>query len=552
MQILKKVDTYLVKSFIGPFVAAFFIAIFVLVMQFLWSFIDEIIGKGVGTLDILELVFYNSLSIFPLALPIAVLLSSVMLFGNLSERYELSSLKSAGVSLVRVMMPVAGCAVVAALFSLYCSDTLIPASNLKFFSRLYDIRNQKPALSIEEGVFNDDFKGFTIRVGKKEPDNRSISDILIYDQTTSTRRKFNMIKATSGEMYVSDDQKFFVMKLFDGHQYQEVEGSGSSGGLPFARTNFATWVKYFDLSEFELGKTPEEYFESHHKMKSVRQLIHEIDTIDMDYDRMSRQPLYDFDGIFTNVDEQSLYGKGADSLATQTEAEVTGSTENLALEDVTENESKEVVVIDEESDEKPSDTAENTLQKSDQKLARARKSVPILRMLDTMPADATIHDILYAFPDRSRKQFASQARSKVKSIQSSNDRLGTRLSMVATSKSEHIYELHTKFSFAVICIIFLFIGAPMGAIVRKGGYGYPLLVAIIFFTLFIVLTLLFKKLSETGAVDPLVGAWAPCIVMLPVSTFLTIKALRDTKMLDVGRFFRWIASRFRKAKPVAS
>ena len=534
-------DKYLIKGFIGPFVIAFFIAIFVLVMQLLWSFIDDIIGKGVGMFEILELVFYNSLSLFPLGLPIAVLLASVMQFGGLSERYELSSFKSAGISLLRIMMPVAICAFMAAGFSLYCSNTLIPITNLKFFSRLYDIRNQKPALSIEEGVFNDDFKGFSIRVGEKNPNNRDIADVMIYDQSTSSRRKFNMIKAERGEMYISDDQRFFVMKLYDGEQYQEVERSGTVKALPFARTSFKSWTKYFDLSEFEMGKTPEEYFKSHHKMKSVNELAGEIDSIELDIQETRLDALNDFNNILDEVnlrkpkDDDSV---DPDSVGLQvTEIENTARSETEGIED-----DEGVVVLDK------SDSQNAPMRKP---IKAKRQTAPILAVLDTISPDSSWAAIFSVFPDRSQRQFASQAESKVKSIKNSYSRLNTRLKMFSTQRNEHIYELNTKFSFAMICLIFLFIGAPMGAIVRKGGYGYPMLVSIIFFTVFIMMTLLFKKLVETDSIDPITGAWAPCIVMLPIAAFLSFKALRDTKMLDVGKFFRKVAKYFNKEKEKA-
>jgi lipopolysaccharide export system permease protein len=528
-------DKYLVKGFIGPFITAFFIAIFVLVMQFLWSFIDDIIGKGVGTFEILELVFYNSLSLFPLGLPIAVLLASVMQFGSLSEKYELSSFKSAGISLVRIMMPVAFCSLFAAGFSLYCSNTLIPLTNLKFYSRLYDIRNQKPALSIEEGVFNDDFKGFSIRVGHKFKDNKRIEDILIYDQSTSTRRKFNMIKAERGEMFISEDQRFFVMKLYDGEQYQEVERSGGAKALPFARTSFKTWTKYFDLSQFELGKTPEDYFKSHHKMKSVQELAGEIDSIDINLQSTRLNARNDFNNI---LDELNL-----------SEEEELERMENDSLREATTKLTKSAKAID----ERPLASAEIVeIERQDSSVQKRKpvraiaKKMPIVTVLDTISPDSGWAAILAAFPTRSKRQFASQAEARVKSARSGITRTATRLNMFSKQRNEHVYELHTKFAFAMICVIFLFIGAPMGAIVRKGGYGYPLLVAIIFFTVFIILSLTFKKLMETGAVDPVFGAWAPCIVMSPIAAFLTYKALRDTKMLDIGKFFRKVAKLLKK------
>jgi lipopolysaccharide export system permease protein len=526
LQVVKKIDIYLVKSFIGPFIAAFFIAIFVLVMQFLWNFIDDIIGKGVSTFEIMELVFYKSLSLFPLALPIAVLLASVMVFGNLAEKYELSSLKSAGVSLLRVMVPVAVLGLLTAYFSLFCSNTLIPLSNLKFYSRLYVIRNQKPALSLEEGVFNDDFKGFTIRIGRKDKDHRKIYDVLIYDQTTSTRRKMNVISAKRGEMYVSDDQNDFVMKLYDGFQYQEIEQSGSGQTYPFARTNFSEWTKYFDLSEFEMGQTEEEFFKSHHKMKSVRQLSFELDTMKTQKANIRDGGLYSFNGI---LEEQKGDDKGKKAAAVDPSGVISVSAIKMSKK----NNRKEKTGTD-------SSGVASVMVK------RVNKSAPLFKVLDTLPENAEWKEVLAAFSKKARLHFITQATSKVKSVRSNNKRHITRLEMLRIRRAEYIYELNFKYSIATIVIIFLFIGAPMGAIVRKGGYGYPLLVAIIFFTLFIVLTLLFDKLSGTMQVNPVLGAWAPCLIMLPISGFLTFKALMDTKMLDIGRVIKVVINWVRR------
>jgi len=171
---LKKLDKLLIGSFLPPFIATFFIALFVLVMQTLWVYIDDIAGKGVGFFLLVELVAYMSVSMIPMALPIAVLISSVMVLGNMAEEYELSSIKSAGVSLWRVMNPLMFVVFSVSVLSFFCSNNLIPVSNLKFKSRLYDIRKQKPTLSMEEGMFNDDFQGYSIRIGKKLPDNNSI------------------------------------------------------------------------------------------------------------------------------------------------------------------------------------------------------------------------------------------------------------------------------------------------------------------------------------------------------------------------------------------
>jgi lipopolysaccharide export system permease protein len=219
---VKKIDKLLLTSFIGPFAVSFGIALFVLIMQFLWLYIDEIAGKGVSIFIMLELLGYMSVSTFPMALPIATLIASVMVVGNLAERYELSSMKSAGISLLRVMRSLIVVCVGLSIFSYITSDFLIPISNLKFKSRLFDIRKQKPALTLEKGIFNEDFRQFIIRIGEKESDGETIGEVMIEDQTNLGKLKFNQILADSGQMYTSPDKRFFVMNLFEGTQYTMI------------------------------------------------------------------------------------------------------------------------------------------------------------------------------------------------------------------------------------------------------------------------------------------------------------------------------------------
>jgi lipopolysaccharide export system permease protein len=492
-------------------------------MQFLWSFIDELVGKGIGALDLAEMLFYRSLSLFPLAFPIGILLASVMVFGGLSERYELSSLKSAGVSLLRVMAPAIAFATAVALFSVFCSNTLIPLSNLKFQSRLYDMRNQKPALSLVEGIFNDDFKGYSIHIGKKYSDNRRIENVVIYDQTTTTRRQFNVVTADRGEMYVSRDKRDFVMRLFDGYHYQEVDPDKQRSGYPFTRTRFSEWTKRFSLSEFDLNYTDEELFKTHHTMKSVDQLIYVIDTIDLQYDKMLERNLYDFRRVARHKPEEVRDRAGIRQVES-VQDEKTGDT---------------VVIRDPVSLAKASSggpVKDRTLLKT--KISPKTSLTELERLLDSLDQSVPWDSVYAMMPAVDREQYTKQGLAVARSLQQNTRRLQASLKAMRINRAKHVYELHSKFAFAAICIIFLFIGAPMGAIVRKGGFGYPLLVSVIFFTIFILLTLMFKKLSEAESVNPVLAAWMPCTVMLPMSAMLTQKALKDARMINPERWIK--------------
>jgi len=277
---MKKIDRLLISSFIPPFIVTFSIAMFVLVMQVLWLYIDDIAGKGLGFFLIIELMGYKCVSLIPLALPLAVLISSVMVLGNMAEKYELSSLKSAGIPLSRIMRPLMFFGIASVFFSFITSNNLIPVANLKFGSRMYDIQKQKPALRLDAGIFNDDFDGYAIHIGEKEGD-KLIKEVLIYDHSDASKGRLSQIVAEQGEMYATEDGGYFLMQLQNGHQYVEAEPSVSGGqrSYPFIRTNFKKWTKVFDLSEFDLNRTNEELFKSNRSMMTSAQLRVAADSI---------------------------------------------------------------------------------------------------------------------------------------------------------------------------------------------------------------------------------------------------------------------------------
>lgn len=223
---------------------AFGIAVFILLMQFLWVYLDDIVGKGAGILVIAEMVGYMSISMFPMALPIAVLLSTVMVMGNLSEKYELVSFKSAGVSLQRIMVPLVAACTLIAIFSFVCSNNIIPYANLQFRSRLYDIKKKKPSLSIKEGVFNTDFNGYVMHIKDLDRSDNSMKDVVIYDQRDGRRGNINQIIASGGSIKPTKDNLYLVMRLEDGNHYQEAGGANYRRTFPFIKTTFKSWRKY--------------------------------------------------------------------------------------------------------------------------------------------------------------------------------------------------------------------------------------------------------------------------------------------------------------------
>ena len=240
---------------------------------------DEFIGKNLGLFVVTELIFWLSISLFPMALAIGVLLASVLVFGNMGEKYELSSLKSAGISLFRIMGALIVMVTLISSFSYFCSDYLNPKAKLQFHSRMWDIRRQKPTLSIDERIFNNDFFGFSIWIDRKLANEKDIEGVLVYNQNENSSN-IDVISAERGRMYTDDQGQYFLMNLNSGVKYTEEYKQSKSGKLtyPFVRTEFKSWKKAFDLNEFQLESTDQELFKTHQYMRTTRELFADIDS----------------------------------------------------------------------------------------------------------------------------------------------------------------------------------------------------------------------------------------------------------------------------------
>ncbi len=580
---MKQIDRLLTSVFIGPFIVTFFIALFVLIMQFLWTYIDDIIGKGIDLFVMIELISYLSISLFSTALPIAVLISSVMVMGNMAEKYELASFKSAGVSLIRIMLPLMFLCFGIAIFSFFCGNNLAPVANLKFKSRLYDIRKQKPTLNLEEGVFNDDFTGFVIHIGKKGKDGRSIKDVLIYDHSANSKGKTSQIIAKEGEMFLTEDRQYFVMNLYNGTQYQETQPSGSGKNRetsPFMRTTFKEWNKVFDLSQFDLNRTNEDLFRTHQSMLTVSQLVTAIDSIEQKiddrntdlYKQISRyifllkeddvtdqtqENSKELAALFETTQQDSAEARAERKLASQKDQpQSTKETvkANEAIEEIEEDpEGNEENQENEAPEQAPLDKDPDTVPKTPKRTVKElRKSsnytgLSIQPLVQHFHPDSTYTSILASFPKDKRIKVLRTSKGYVRNVHSQIVSTASYMDRTRENLVKHIYQMHSKFSMALICFIFLFLGAPMGAIVRKGGFGYPILIAILFFMLFIVLSMFCKKLAESFTISAELAAWIPCGVLFPIGIYLTVMAMNDSKIINMDRYTAFFKKVFKTA-----
>jgi lipopolysaccharide export system permease protein len=595
---MKKLDKLLIKGFIGPFIVTFMIATFVLLMQFLWLYVDDLAGKGLGILIVFELLGYKCVGLIPMAMPLAILISSVMVFGNMGERYELSSFKSGGVSLIRVMAPIIFMGVLAGFFSYFSANYLIPVSNLKFGSRMYDIQHQKPALHLEAGVFNDDFSGFAIHIDKKLPDGHTIEDVLIYDHRDGGSGLLREIIAAEGEMYSSDDDKYFVLNLKDGNQYVEQKSSRSSSknkgqSYPFIRTKFKSWTKLFDLSEFSLGESDTDVFKKHHKMLNISQLRMAVDSISVTLNKKKINLSNHFSNYITALEKDSTYinvvglpgnrydkedevpddikklyqaAEGGRKPSNAKDAEVKGIVipgnakskgKEAEVKKITipGNEKKGKQVAPKKSKPKKVAPKPESIKKAKAKekasVNKSRKKTgpkPVKQNLDSLEV---IESIISTFAEKERKRIFSKSKSTIRSVKGQAVSAVRTLGDIRETRVKYIFDLHTKYSMAMVCFIFVFIGAPMGAIVRKGGFGYPILISIVFFILFIVLTIFCKKIAESFVIDPMLAAWVPGIVLFPIGLFLTLKAMNDSKLLNPDRLVNYLKKVFSKKTTTA-
>jgi len=285
--LLKKLDKLIIRAFLGPFTLTFVVVVFILLTQYLLKYIDDFVGKNLGLSVFLELIFYFSLNMVPLALPLAILLSSLMTFGNLGEHRELTAIKSSGISLLRILLPISFFVLLFMVGSFLFNNIVVPKANLKAFSLLYDIRQKKPALDIREGVFYNGIPGYSIKVAKKFPDGKSLKEVLIYNHSTGNGNT-DVIVADSGIMYMFNQEQYLALELFNGNSYTEYFSNNPNPLYPrqFIINEFKKTKLVFSLASFGLNRTPQELFAGNRLMKDIRMLDKDKDSLELERDKV--------------------------------------------------------------------------------------------------------------------------------------------------------------------------------------------------------------------------------------------------------------------------
>lgn len=511
---MKKIDKLVIQSFLPPLIIWTLVAMFIFNMQFLWKYIDDIIGKGLDLSIILELLFYQSLAMIPRAMVFGVLIASVMTMGNLAEHYELVSMKSAGISLVRIMSPLVFFAVILATISFIFSDQLIPVTALKFKATLYDIRRQKPALSFKEGQFNNDFQKVSIYVEKKGKGGKVLEGVKIYDQSTNIGYKGH-ITAEQGSLFYAKDtlstnmliqsgdtiasvdtvlyRSFLVVELKNGTRYEEMNPEPDKPNVyPQLEMRFSSYTTLFDMSEFEFSQTNEDLFKGHYSLLTTTQLVEAIDSL-------YRKRLGRYHYLKENSDAMFQFRR----------------------EGLSETDTVKTLAYHYEKHYYP----------------------PLVTGLAPAKADAGVSHFWELIPVEKRDYIYQRALGFCQNIKGQANSLKEYNKTNQRVHIEHENEIHQKFSYALACLLFLFIGAPMGAIIRKGGFGWPILVAFVFFMAFFVLYLVGERLAISMALPCWAASWLPNLVLLPFGILLTYKALNDSRVISfeqVAGLIRWI------------
>jgi lipopolysaccharide export system permease protein len=447
-------------------------------MQFFWKYIDDLVGKGLDFMTVLELTGYVTINTVPLALPLAVLISSIMTFGNLGETYELVAIKSSGIPLLRFMRPLMVVSSIICLFAFFLANYMVPRANLKFYTMLYDIRVAKPAFDIKEGIFYDKLPNYAIKVGRKDKDGNGIYDVIIYEN--DYKMQDNIITAEKGKMSISPDKKFLEFYLENGWRYVE-RGPYNSVQTDYMRIGFSSYKKVFDLSSFKVMKTPDSLFKNNWMMLNVFQLNKASDSIKKDIrttvpERVSREVL-NYLGSGTYLDSGWAAGKVS------------------------------------------------------------------------LPANIkTYRDLL---PDSALTTTYSRLNEKSSLMKSGLDIIMEDLKKRREVLWANQVEWHKKFTLSLACLVLFMIGAPLGSIIRKGGLGMPLVIAVIFFLIFHLLNMFGEKLAKKGGLTPFEGVWLSTFVLVPVGIFLTYKAMHDSQLFNQEyyyRFFRKVKSYIRPSK----
>lgn len=466
---MQRIDWYILRSFAGIFLKTLGISIFFLLMQMVWKYVDDLAGRGVDWWVILELLFYWSASVLPMAAPVAVLFAGIMVFGDLAESHELAAAKSSGASFYRLIRPLLLALALISAGMFFVANNLIPVANFKGENLLINIAKQRPTFNLQPGIFYAGLDGYSIKIGGKS--DHEVTDVLIYDHRERGQGNHTVIMAPKAVLHYTEGNRWMEMELFHGTSYQEfrAEKREERDRKPFLESSFKRMMIRVNMGSFEMGDLYSIHRSDEYNMLNVHQLDKAIDGL---YEQYSKRQT----GV-NMIMRNKYYGwNGQDSI------QMAGKVDTSDPYDV-----------------------------------RSMKS-----RLKGHYLFRAVNNAIHA---------AQGNRDYMEQIQSE---YVWRNQIIA----RHYLEFHKKFSVAIACILLFFIGAPLGAIIQKGGFGLPFVISVLLFLVHYVLTIIFEKMGREWLISPFWAIWLPNAILLPISIWMTVWAANDASVNSFARLRR--------------
>ncbi|MEM7038203.1 MAG: LptF/LptG family permease [Bacteroidota bacterium] len=468
---IKKIHKLILRAWIGPFLVSFSVILFILVLQFLAKYMDDLFGKGFEAIVLFKVFCYACLTLVTMALPLGVLLSSLLTMGNLGERYELASLKSSGVGLFRIMAPLTNVTVFVTMCALVFSFYLMPIANLKLYTLLYDLSKVKPTFALKENHFYNGVDGLVIHANDINRETDVLTGIKIYDHTDNVGNK-RITVADRGTMLPSDSTGYLKMTLYDGVIHEHVgKDPGEKKKFLYQRFYFDTLRYEVPLSGFDLEESDENTFRNHQYMLDIFELAAAVDSIGS-RNQKNYAELEQYMLKYVHVDTTVHDGM------------------------------KKMIAKD------------STKYGKDGKI-----------QTDTARA-------VYAwFPDLNKVELMNKAIHQARAIKNYARVVDDRIYRETAKHRKFRIEHHNRWMLPMSCLVFLFLGAPLGAIIRKGGIGLPVIFSIVFFIIFYILMIQGRKFARDDLLPVWVGVWLPVLVMFPMAIIFTYQSATDSRIL---------------------
>lgn len=478
---VKRLYRYMLRSYVPLLLMTFFICLFIVLMQFLWRYIDDLVGKGLSIDVIGELFFYAALTMVPMALPLAILLASLMIFGNLGEKFELTAMKASGISLLKVMSPLIILISFIAVGAFFFQNNVLPVAQTKMWTLLYSMRQKSPELEIPEGVFYTQIPGYNFYVESKDRDSGTLFNMMIYDVSRGFDNA-RVILADSGHLKSADDKAHLFLQLYNGEQFENLRENGA-----YSQSNQPYRSENFDLKEILLA----------------------------------------FDANFTRMDEAGMRNQYVGKNMTQLQATI--DSVGLRVDSIGAVYAKEIK-------ERPYiNVTPVSTRLVNGKAQEVRIPYPAASV-----KSYNIDSVFYADQNRTRNYLTS-AIGRVQTIKQEYEFRSFVMEEDRATIRRHGIEMHRKFTLSFACLVFFFIGAPLGAIIRKGGIGTPLVISVLLFIFYYIIDNTGFKFARDGKTAVWEGVWLSSFVLLPLGVFLTYKAMRDSAVLNgdaYKNFFR--------------